>query len=335
MTGTTTGPARADEDAFLAAACLALRAPGEDDPDAGREDPLDTLGWWDLLTDLADPETRAAVFTLFRAQGRELASSAALGALLAEPFRPATGLAAGTMIATVTRQSGRHGPRHVVLGDATGRHLLVDRPGDGAVVLAAADVPLRPVAIAGRLAVHELDPDAATAVITLDESTAAAARARSLFLGRVALASEILGAAETALADAVAYAGTREQFGRPIGTFQAVRHLLAAAATDAAALASVTAQAVSLDAAAPPHHDEVVKALAGRNGRLVCERALQVLGGIGFTSEHSHHHLHSRVLALDALLGTSAALTHGLGARLRQTRGDTAVPLAALLSAGR
>ena len=77
-----------------------------------------------------------------------------------------------------------------------------------------------------------------------------------------------------------------------------------------------------LDESAPPRYGEVVKALAGRNGRKACERSLQVLGGIGFTAEHEHHHHHSRVLALDALLGTSAQLTRQLGTWLRTSGAD-------------
>ena len=65
-----------------------------------------------------------------------------------------------------------------------------------------------------------------------------------------------------------------------------------------------------------------MKALAGRNGRRACERSLQVLGGIGFTAEHAHHHHHSRVLLLDSLLGTSAELSHDLGAWLRTAGRD-------------
>jgi alkylation response protein AidB-like acyl-CoA dehydrogenase len=66
----------------------------------------------------------------------------------------------------------------------------------------------------------------------------------------------------------------------------------------------------------------VAKAIAGRNGRKACERSLQVLGGIGFTTEHEHHHVHSRVLALDVLLGRSSALTHDLGRWLRTEQTD-------------
>ena len=101
-----------------------------------------------------------------------------------------------------------------------------------------------------------------------------------------------------------------------------MRHLLAWAKTDCAALESVIRKAHLLVADPPDRFDEVVKATAGRNGRRACERSLQVLGGIGFTAEHDHHHLHSRVLQLDSLLGTSAELTAGLGAWLRTAGAD-------------
>jgi alkylation response protein AidB-like acyl-CoA dehydrogenase len=133
------------------------------------------------------------------------------------------------------------------------------------------------------------------------------------------------------LAVAVEHARTREQFGRPIGTFQAVRHLLALATTDCTAVESVAALAVKLDSGAPAGYGAITKALAGRNGRRACERALQVLGAIGFTAEHSHHHFHSRVLALDSLLGTSAELSRELGSRLREGRSDPRIPATLLL----
>ena len=92
----------------------------------------------------------------------------------------------------------------------------------------------------------------------------------------------------------------------------------------------MTRQAASLGAAGAPRFDEIAKALAGRNGRRVCERSLQVLGAIGFTAEHDHHHFHSRVLALDSVLGTSTELTRGLGAWLREGRADPEIPRALL-----
>jgi alkylation response protein AidB-like acyl-CoA dehydrogenase len=311
---------------FLDAACLALR------DSADGADPLDALGWWDLLPELADRDARGAALALFRAQGRELSSSAALGGLIAQPFLAATGLAPGSLVATIRRRAPRHGERLVVVGTLTGAALLIDRPGHGAAVVPAEAVELRPVAVPGRLALHEIEVEPAAWAPVVEESVAEPARVRGQALGRLAAALEILGAAEGVLALAIAYAAAREQFGRPIGAFQAVRHLLAWAQTDCVALETVTVTAVSLDGATPPRYDEIVKALAGRNGRRICERTLQVLGGIGFTAEHDHHHFHSRVLALDALLGTSAELTHALGAWVRETHTDPSVPAAALLA---
>ena len=86
-------------------------------------------------------------------------------------------------------------------------------------------------------------------------------------------------------------------------------------------------QTAAFDLDAPQHFDEIAKALAGRNGRRVCERSLQVLGGIGFTAEQDHHHFHSRVLALDSVLGTSAELARGLGAWLRENPADPRIPM--------
>ena len=111
------------------------------------------------------------------------------------------------------------------------------------------------------------------------------------------------------------------QFGQPIAHFQAVRHLLASARVDAAAIAAVAEQSAEQYPALPPMRDAIFKALAGRNGRRICERSLQVLGAMGFTTEHGHHRFHSRVLVLDALLGSSSSLTHQIAVTLRASAG--------------
>jgi hypothetical protein len=302
-------------DEYLATAGQAMRT-------SGGVGALDSLGWWDLLAHLGEPDLRTAVFAVFRAQGRELVSSPALGGLLAQPYLEAAGLEPGTVVATVPRTAARAHPVLMAVGDVNQRMLLLDRPGHGATVAEPDAVVLRPVHLPGRLTLHEVHVDPTRMAVTIDEARARVARDRSAFLGRVALALEIVGAAEGALALAVDHATHREQFGQPIGRFQAVRHLLAWARTDCVAIETVARQAVTLDSAAPPHYGEVVKALAGRNGRRACERSLQVLGAVGFTAEHDHHHHHARVLALDALLGTSTALIPPLGAWLRSTGAD-------------
>jgi hypothetical protein len=300
---------------YTAAAAQALRGI---DGDAA----LSALGWWDLLPHLDDRDARVAAFALFRAQGDALASSAALGGLIAQPFADALGFTAGTAVSTLRRTSPRRGEVHVVVGDVGTRHVLVDRPGSGVALLEADSLVLRAIDVAGGLTMHELALDVASLPTVLPESAAALLRAPAVAYGRVAIALEMLGAAEACVALAVEYAGQREQFGHPIGTFQAVRHLLAWARTDCVAIEAVAARAVALGNAMPARLDDAVKALAGRNGRKACERALQVFGGIGFTAEHPHHHFHGRVLALDALLGTSAELTAALGAWLRTDQAD-------------
>jgi hypothetical protein len=315
-------------DEFLAASRQALRQ-------ASGPEALRSLGFWDLLDELADPAARAGLGALFRAQGQELAGSGALGGLLAHAYVAGSEVPPSSVAAPVTRRSVRCGAVSVLVGDAEGVDLvLLDRPGLGAVLVERSDVELRPVDVAGRLPLHEIVADAARPVATIAEDRAEAARRRSGSLGRLACAFEILGAAEAALALAIEHAGARSQFGQPIGTFQAVRHLLAWARTDCTALLAVGERALVLDGRAPPRFDEVVKALAGRSGRRTCERTLQVLGAIGFTDEHDHHHCHSRVLVLDAVLGTSAELARDLGRWLREDGAAPAIARTVLVAAG-
>ena len=93
---------------------------------------LDALGVWDLLGELADREARAATFAVFRAHGRELGRSAALGCLLAHPYSSALGFAPGSIALAIPRASVRRGDRLVLLGEPSLEHVLVDSPGVGA-----------------------------------------------------------------------------------------------------------------------------------------------------------------------------------------------------------
>jgi alkylation response protein AidB-like acyl-CoA dehydrogenase len=102
----------------------------------------------------------------------------------------------------------------------------------------------------------------------------------------------------------------RMQFGRPIASFQAVRHRLAES------LVAIEAAAALL-AAAWDEQDPVIaamaKAVAGRAARTVARHSQQVLAGIGFTTEHTFHHYFRRIVVLDQLLGASSELTRRLG----------------------
>ena len=283
--------------------------------DAGNE-VLTQLGWWELPAAFDDPEARGAMFALFRAAGRENADVGALPALLAAPYL-ADANANGRVAAAITRRSLRRGTVHTLVGPTDAQLLLVDTPGKGVSLVPMSSVEFAAVDIPGRLTLREVTFDAASAEPLLDEAAALDARARSIYAGRVALAFDLVGAAEAAMDLAVEYSKVREQFGVPIGTFQAVRHILAWGFTDCASAAAAAELARDLALDPPERLGEVTKAIAGRNARRACQRSLQSLGGIGFTQEHDHHLSYSRVLALDSLLGTSAQLTRELGTWLK------------------
>lgn len=288
------------------------------DAGAGNDanDVLTQLGWWELPSAFDDPDARGALFALFRAAGRENANVGALPALLAAPYVDG-GNANGEVAAAITRKSLRRGLVHTLVGPTDAKLLLVDVPGQGASLVPMSDVTFADVDIPGRLTLREVTFDASSATTLLPEADAREARARSTYAGRIALAFDLVGTAEAALDLAVEYAKVREQFGTPIGTFQAVRHILSWGFTDCASAAAAAEMGRDLALDPPERLDEVVKALAGRNARRACQRSLQCLGGIGFTQEHDHHLSYSRALALDSLLGTSAQLTRSLGTWLK------------------
>jgi alkylation response protein AidB-like acyl-CoA dehydrogenase len=107
----------------------------------------------------------------------------------------------------------------------------------------------------------------------------------------------------------VAYAKDREQFGRPIGSFQALKHRLAdcyLAVERAHALAWFAVATVAEDDPRRAVATSMAKAAAGDCQRLLTRDGLQLHGGIGFTWEHDLHLLLKRALTGELLLGTSA-----------------------------
>ncbi|HEV8063593.1 MAG TPA: acyl-CoA dehydrogenase family protein, partial [Acidimicrobiales bacterium] len=120
---------------------------------------------------------------------------------------------------------------------------------------------------------------------------------------------EILGASEALLTLGVEHARSRQQFGQPIASFQAVRHLLALTWLDVQALRHLCLAALRSIDSGDARLAELTKAVAGRNGRRTADRTQQVIGAIGFTWEHQLHRLYRRVLVLDSLLvGSDAVL---------------------------
>ena len=125
----------------------------------------------------------------------------------------------------------------------------------------------------------------------------------------VALSAELVGVAQRAMEMAVEYAKDRQQFGRPIGAYQAVSHKCAQMLLETEGARSATLYAAwtadhepdSLQLAA-----SMAKAYASDAGTRVTGASLQVHGGIGFTWEHDLHFLLKRA-KVDALLWGSAS----------------------------
>ena len=123
-------------------------------------------------------------------------------------------------------------------------------------------------------------------------------------------AAEAAGVAAWCSGTAADYARTRHQFGRPIGEFQAVKHLcatMACRAERAAALAWDAARAADEAPAEHPLAAAAAAALALDDAVDNAKDCIQVLGGIGFTWEHDAHLYLRRALALRQLLGGSPA----------------------------
>ncbi|MDE3189318.1 MAG: acyl-CoA dehydrogenase family protein [Acidobacteriota bacterium] len=119
---------------------------------------------------------------------------------------------------------------------------------------------------------------------------------------RAALAAEAVGVAQRALELGVAYARTREQFGKKIGVYQAVSHQLANTYADvelARSLAYWAAWCVAEADEEAPLAAAAAKAFATEAAVAACERSIQVHGGIGFTWEHPLHRFYKRALWLE------------------------------------
>jgi alkylation response protein AidB-like acyl-CoA dehydrogenase len=152
---------------------------------------------------------------------------------------------------------------------------------------------------------------------------ALAALEAAFAVGAVATAAEGLGAAAAALDLAIEYAGERHQFGRPIGSFQALKHVMADAHIDReSAWSSVLYASAALDEGLDSAGEtaSIAAGYAARASRRVVEAALQVFGGIAFTWEHDAHLLQRRVLSCERRFGDALFHESRLGAALASRR---------------
>jgi hypothetical protein len=287
---------------------------------------LADLGWHDAF----DVDARVAVSVLFECQGWAHATSSALDHLLFTALGLHHG---GPAAAVVLPPLGETSPPGRFVGDGTGcvvRGLatgFLDRC-DTATVVAAAGTTGQVAAVtveksALRLRhVEGLDPELGLMEVTADPGVSGttwdgpADWVSAVSLGHRALGHELVGASRAMLELARRHALERMQFGRPIASFQAVRHRLAESLVAVEAADALVAAAWDDPT---PVNAAMAKAFAGRTARTVARHCQQVLAGIGFTSEHPFHRHFRRVLVLDQLLG-GRSLTRTLGAEVMGTR---------------
>lgn len=148
---------------------------------------------------------------------------------------------------------------------------------------------------------------------------------RVVALGLAVCCGDLVGAMQGALDLSTAYVSERQQYGRPVGTFQAVQHLLADALVfteGSRTLARHAAWAVdALDPGEGVTAGATAKAYAARSARDVGEIAIQTHGGIGNTWEcMAHVYLRRSLLATDVFGGVDACLDRVLADRLARAK---------------
>lgn len=138
------------------------------------------------------------------------------------------------------------------------------------------------------------------------EGAAFAAIEARVAAASVAQCAETLGAMETATHLTKDYLGTRKQFGRPIGTFQALAHRMADLLIEMEQARSAVINAAGhLESARGERERQVsaAKNLMGRAGRLVAEDSIQMHGGIAMTQEYELAHIAKRIVMADHRFG--------------------------------
>lgn len=218
--------------------------------------------------------------------------------------------------AGITAQNGRLSGRALFVLDGAAADVLVIADTAGGLHLVEANAagltraPLKTIDVTRSVCELQFDQ---TAAESLAEGDAFATLARMIDAGRILLAADTLGAGQRMIDKAVAYAGERRQFGRVIGSFQAVKHLCAEMTAELEpcralvwyagyAFDSLPDQAPLMAAHAKAHLSEV--------GTFVARTATEVHGGMGFTDLTGLHYWFKRIGFNRQILGGPERLRH-------------------------
>jgi alkylation response protein AidB-like acyl-CoA dehydrogenase len=289
-----------------------------------------------------------------RALGAHLAAAPFLGSVAlryaAEPFArdvpEAFGDLAEQRVSVALLEPGRGwsvdaASTAVGLAGVDGRKVAVEHAAEVdllAVVAAAADGPALVLVAADDLGVRvesrpSLDDTVPMHAVTFsgaavdgiaEGDVAGAMLVRLAAVGALLAAAESVGAAGRMLDAARAYAAERRQFGRTIGSYQALRHILADMyVRQTSAWSTVLYAAAALDDDLPEAWQTaaVAKAYVARGARHVAHGALQVFGGIAFTQEHPAHRFLRRIVVREQQFGDAAYHERELGRALATRAG--------------
>jgi alkylation response protein AidB-like acyl-CoA dehydrogenase len=224
----------------------------------------------------------------------------------------------------VLRISGR---KRLVIDGATADVLLVVVRHAGGLSLVSVRTDAPGVSVQPRTTLDQtrgladVEFDAAQVELVSEPGRAEAGLSAVLDMASAALAAESVGGAQRCLEMAVEYAKTRYQFGRPIGSYQAISHKCA----DMMAAVELSRSAAQYAAWAVAHEEPAETAIAVATAQAFCSDAylrvagdnIQVHGGIGFTWEHDAHLYFKRAKAAQLLFGDAVDGRRRLGQLLK------------------
>ena len=200
---------------------------------------------------------------------------------------------------------GRLSGEKLFVTDAEAAGTIVVAAADGVYVVDGRDAGVRIEKMAG------IDATRPISAVTFEKATAEPLAhpdrlSRGLAIATTALTAEMVGGMQRTLDITVEYAKTRKQFGKPIGSFQAVQHMCADMYLETESARSAAYYAAwALPARAPDAATAVAiaKLYASDAARAVGNRGIQVHGGMGFTWESDLHLYYRRAKASETMLG--------------------------------
>lgn len=212
-------------------------------------------------------------------------------------------------LGTTVDADGRVTGRKVLVPDAAfADAFVVTVAGPELRLVRAADATVTPLStsdLSRRLS--EVEFTAAPSQPLADASVLAEMQSRAFVLA----SAEALGVGRRAVEEGIAYVSTRAQFGRVIGTYQAVSHQLVDSYADLELARSLTYWAAWALSEGDDQAEVAVaaaKAAATEAAVTACERVIQVHGGVGMTWEHVLHRLYKRAQWLEAFGASGRAL---------------------------